>query len=174
MAETLPGRYRPLLEAVAFAARAHRGHFRKDGATPYVSHVFRVCLIVRDLFGVDDHRVLQAALLHDTIEDTRQDFDDLAEAFGTEVAGWVDLLSKDKRKPEPLREQDYLARLGQAPWQVQVCKLADIVDNLLDLASLSEAGQRRARERANAVVAEFARRDLAEVRPALALVRQLL
>ena len=35
---------RQLLEAVSFAARAHHGQMRKDHATPYVSHAFRVCL----------------------------------------------------------------------------------------------------------------------------------
>src|SRR6516162_9991164 len=44
----------PLLDAVAFAARAHRPQLRKDNQTPYVSHVFRVCLIVRHVFGVTD------------------------------------------------------------------------------------------------------------------------
>ena len=43
-----------LLDAIAFAARAHRSQTRKDGETPYVSHVFRVCLIARHLFGVTD------------------------------------------------------------------------------------------------------------------------
>src|SRR5260221_8249950 len=36
---------RLLLEAVAFAARAHHGQLRKDGATPYVSHAFRDALV---------------------------------------------------------------------------------------------------------------------------------
>ena len=45
--------YRELLAAAAFAARAHDGQYRKDGKTPYVSHVFRVCLVLRDLFGCE-------------------------------------------------------------------------------------------------------------------------
>ena len=78
-----------LLDAVAFAARAHRHHLRKDGRTPYASHVFRVCLVLRHVFGVEDPDALAAALLHDTIEDTTTDFDDLKEHFGGRVAGWV-------------------------------------------------------------------------------------
>src|SRR5262245_47291713 len=88
----------PLLDAVAFAARAHKPQLRKDGQTPYVSHVFRVCLIVRHVFGVSDPRVLTAAVLHDTIEDTTTDYDDVAARFGEEVASWVAALSKDKRQ----------------------------------------------------------------------------
>jgi guanosine-3',5'-bis(diphosphate) 3'-pyrophosphohydrolase len=125
---------RPLLEAIAFAARAHRHHLRKDGQTPYVSHVFRVCLIVRHLFGVDDPDALTAAVLHDTIEDTTTDFDDIAEHFGRRVAEWVALLSKDKRRVDEEREQEYVDGLRRACWQVRVCKLADIYDNLTDMA----------------------------------------
>src|SRR5229473_1601342 len=99
MAQPLDSLHTQLLEAVAFAARAHHGQFRKDRATPYVSHTFRVCLIARDLFGVDDPRVLAAAVLHDTVEDTTTDHDDLSERFGPEVAAWVASLSKDKRLP---------------------------------------------------------------------------
>src|SRR5580704_12405344 len=95
-----------LWDAIAFAARAHQGQLRKDGRTPYVSHVFRVSMVLRDLFGVTDHGVLTAAVLHDTLEDTTTDFDDLRE-FGDEVAGWVALLSKDKRLPEEQRGEAY-------------------------------------------------------------------
>jgi guanosine-3',5'-bis(diphosphate) 3'-pyrophosphohydrolase len=126
----------PVLDAVSFAARAHQGQLRKDQKTPYVSHVFRVCLIVRDLFGFDDPRMLMTALLHDVVEDTTTDFDDLAEKFSPEVAGWVALLTKDKRLAEDEREAAYLRQLTTAPWQVQVCKLADVYDNLSDLPTM--------------------------------------
>jgi len=132
-----------LLDAVAFAARAHRAQLRKDGQTPYVSHVFRVCLIVRHLFEVADADVLTAAVLHDTIEDTTTDFDDLEGRFGKTVAGWVATLSKDKRLVDELREERYTHGLSQAPWQVRVCKLADIYDNLSDSRHLSEQGRKR-------------------------------
>ena len=71
--------------------------------TPYASHPTRVCLIVRHLFGVSDERVLAAALLHDTVEDTTTDADDLTERYGPEVARWVAALTKDKRLPDDAR-----------------------------------------------------------------------
>lgn len=122
-------------KAAAFAARAHQGQKRKDGETPYLSHVFRVCLILRDRFGFDDPRMLCAALLHDTLEDTTKDFDDLAKEFSSEVAEWVALLTKDSRLPEHDREDSYLRGLLSAPWQVKACKLADVYDNLTDSGS---------------------------------------
>ena len=121
-----------LLQAVAFAARAHRHQLRKDGQTPYVSHAFRVCLTVRHVFGVEDDDVMTAAVLHDTIEDTTTDFDDIEREFGAEIAGWVKALTKEKRERESQREKKYIKGLGAGPWQVKVCKLADVHDNLLD------------------------------------------
>lgn len=128
------GEVERLARAVGFAARAHHSQMRKDGRTPYVSHVFRVCLIVRHLFGYDDPRMLLTALLHDTLEDTDTDLDDLLRLVDdAEVARWVALMTKDKRLPEAERENDYMSRLVQGPWQVIVCKLADMADNLMDM-----------------------------------------
>ena len=83
--------------AASFAARAHDGQLRKDGRTPYVSHPFRVAMTVRHIFGIDDEVALCVALLHDTIEDTTTDYDDLSREFGPEVAEAVACLTKDKR-----------------------------------------------------------------------------
>jgi guanosine-3',5'-bis(diphosphate) 3'-pyrophosphohydrolase len=148
MATAIGDSYRPLLEAAAFAARAHDGQRRQDGRTPYHSHVCRAALVLCTAFGVRDHRVLTAALLHDTLEDTTTDFDDLEAHFGREVADWVALLSKDKRLPDEAREEAYCRRLAGAPWQVQVCKLADLFDNLLDMNHLTPERRPRALARA--------------------------
>src|SRR6184192_4219738 len=112
MADRPADAFRPLLDAVAFAARAHRHQLRKDGQTPYASHPFRVCLVLRHVFGIDDPRVLTAAVLHDTVEDTTTDCDDLVERFGPDVARWVAALTKDKRLPEDERERSYAAGLA--------------------------------------------------------------
>jgi guanosine-3',5'-bis(diphosphate) 3'-pyrophosphohydrolase len=161
MPDTLQSLYRSVLEAVAFAARAHKDQLRKDGQTPYVSHVFRVCLVLRDLFGVADRTVLIAAVLHDTVEDTTTDFDDLEEAFGKDVAAWVAALSKDKRLAHDPREEAYCRGLTAGPWPVQVCKLADVFDNLMD-ASRGPA-ERRERVLQNARrYLDALRRDLKE------------
>ena len=129
--------------AAAFAARAHQHQTRKDGHTPYVSHVFRVCLVVRHTFGFDDPRMLAAALLHDTNEDTNTDCDDIIERFGAEVAGWVAALTKDMRLPHDEREAAYAQTLTTASWPVKALKLADLYDNLGDCRGFSVGGRRK-------------------------------
>lgn len=143
MTESAPDRQSALLAAVSFAARAHRHQVRKDGSTPYAAHPFRVCLVVRNEFGIDDPDILAAALLHDTIEDTTTDYDDLEEEFGPRVAGWVSALTKDTRLPDNEREAAYMAVLAAADAAVKVVKLADIFDNLTDSRNLSAAQRRR-------------------------------
>jgi hypothetical protein len=138
---------RPLLEAVSLAARAHKNQMRKDDKTPYVAHPFRVMLIVRHIFGIEDPHTLMAAALHDTLEDTTTDWDDL-HAFGEEVGNFVATLTKDKRRPEAKREEIYKAALSKSPPQVQICKLADIFDNLMDSTHLRPDHKAKSLQRA--------------------------
>lgn len=119
--------------AASFAARAHRHQVRRDGKTPYVAHVFRVAMTVRHAFGCDDNVCIAAALLHDTIEDTGADYDEIAEQFGDEVARCVAALTKNMALPEREREEEYDQRLARADWRARLVKLADQYDNLSDM-----------------------------------------
>jgi guanosine-3',5'-bis(diphosphate) 3'-pyrophosphohydrolase len=125
-------------EAVAFAARAHRNQLRKDEKTPYVAHVVRVTMTVAVVFGCTDETALLAALLHDTIEDTGTDFDDLEERFGRKAAEVVAALTKNAALPEKEREEEYDRRLAQADWRAKLIKLADTYDNLCDSIALGQ------------------------------------
>jgi guanosine-3',5'-bis(diphosphate) 3'-pyrophosphohydrolase len=166
--------HRTLLEAASFAARAHRHQIRKDGQTPYIAHPFRVCLIVRHVFGIDDNDLLTAALLHDTIEDTTTDFDDIEERFGAKVAKWVAALTKDMRLRDDEREQAYIATLATAEPELKIAKLADLFDNLTDSQHLTPTTRARTVERSRRYLAaiEVNLPDIAK-RPT-DLVRQLL
>lgn len=161
-----------LLQAHSFAARKHAGQMRKDGRTPYAAHPARVMTVLAVVFGVRDVDLLTAAVLHDVIEDTTADRDDLSERFGERVGALVAALSKDKRLPEAEREERYLASLIAAPLEVKLCKLGDVYDNLLDSATLSEAGRNRQLERARRLVHEFSRDFPQEWCHVLELVRR--
>jgi len=119
--------------AASFAARAHAGQIRKDGVTPYIAHPYRVAMTVRETFGCDDPVCICAAILHDTIEDTTTDYDDILEEFGEDVAVCVAALSKDMRLSEGTREPSYDEQIARGDWRVKLVKLADVLDNLLDI-----------------------------------------
>jgi guanosine-3',5'-bis(diphosphate) 3'-pyrophosphohydrolase len=118
--------------------------------------------------------VLTAAVLHDTVEDTTTDFDDVAEHFGAEVASWVAALSKDKRLGEEEREEKYKQTLAAAPWQVQVCKLADIFDNLLDSSNTSAASRQKTLRRSHDYLKALRPNLKAEAQPHWQTVADLL
>lgn len=118
--------------ATCFAARAHQGQLRKDGVTPYAAHPYRVAMTVRDLFGCDDPVCIAGALLHDTIEDTPADYDDILGGWGADVADCVAALTKDMRLREDQREPAYDRALSEAGWRAALVKLADVFDNLSD------------------------------------------
>jgi GTP pyrophosphokinase len=73
------------------AERAHSGQKRKDGS-PYVTHAIAAAKIVAEI-GLDEDSIV-AALLHDCIEDTGLEYEDIARQFGAEVADIVDGVTK--------------------------------------------------------------------------------
>lgn len=172
----MPTTSRPLWQkAAAFAARKHRHQQRKDRLTPYVSHVFRVAMTVRDVFGCADTAALTAALLHDTIEDTLTDYDELLEHFGPEVAGLVAALTKNMSLPETRREAEYDAGLARADWRARLIKLADVFDNYCDWTSTIDLTRKELRDKCRRAV-ELAQPDIKrrpETARAVAAVRAL-
>lgn len=124
-----------LQRAAKFAALHHRNQSRDcrdHGEVPYVAHPYRVCLTLSQVFGIDDSATLCAALLHDLIEDTTVDYDDILEEFGEEVADLVAGMSKDMRLPDDLREAAYDEQIRSGSWKLRAIKLADAYDNLFD------------------------------------------
>ena len=133
-------------EAAALAARVHENQYRKDGETPYDAHPARVAMIIAVQFGFTDEAILAAAYLHDVIEDSGTDYDDIEETFGKDVADYVAAMSKDARLVEAEREQAYDEQLAAGPWQGRLIKLADVYDNLID--ARTDWGRRKIIERA--------------------------
>ena len=137
--------------AAGLAARRHEHQYRKDGVTPYVTHVMRVTMTLATVFDVRDETILAAALLHDVIEDTPADYDDVAECCGSEVADLVAAMSKDMRLPDGEKNEAYFEQLARAPWPARLLKLADIYDNLHDVRD--EHARRRAIDTARRTLA---------------------
>jgi guanosine-3',5'-bis(diphosphate) 3'-pyrophosphohydrolase len=140
----------PWQRAVSFAARAHDGQLRKDGTTPYVAHPVRVAFIVRNVFDIADETALTAAFLHDLIEDTKTDYDEIAREFGSAVAEAVAAVSKDGRLPHDEREATYDQQVAAASWQARLIKLADVYDNYCD--SRDDKERARAAEKARRAI----------------------
>ncbi len=128
-----PAERQALARALAFARARHGSQFRRGSDTPYWVHLVRVAMELAR-WGETSPVLLQAALLHDTVEDTDTTMGEIRTGFGPEVADLVDWLTA----PEDVDAQrEYYARLqANAPFEAQLLKLADRVDNLRSIQAL--------------------------------------
>eukprot|EP01119_Soliformovum_irregulare_P016837 TRINITY_DN4929_c0_g1_i2.p1 TRINITY_DN4929_c0_g1~~TRINITY_DN4929_c0_g1_i2.p1 ORF type:complete len:126 (-),score=28.37 TRINITY_DN4929_c0_g1_i2:86-463(-) len=119
-----------LLEAIDFACRKHKDQRRKGDDSPYINHPVNVAFILSKEGGITDIKTLQAAILHDTVEDTDTTFEELTQVFGQEVATIVmevtddKSLAKDVRKKEQVRHAKPArgsGQLQQLPPNLQAC-----------------------------------------------------
>jgi guanosine-3',5'-bis(diphosphate) 3'-pyrophosphohydrolase len=123
-----------LLRAASFAADRHRDQRRKDArATPYINHPLGVAAALADEGGVRDARVLAAALLHDTLEDTETTPDELRVLFGDTITGIVQELSDDKALPKAERKRLQIEHAATASPSAKLVKLGDKICNLRDI-----------------------------------------
>ena len=130
------------------AARAHSGQKRKSG-DPFITHPLAVATILAEL-GMTPP-TLAAALLHDTVEDTDYDLEDLRDEFGDEVAMLVDGVTKlDKVKYGQAAQSETVRKMVVAmakDIRVLVIKLADRLHNARTWRYVSkESARRKARE----------------------------
>ncbi|MBM3352217.1 MAG: bifunctional (p)ppGpp synthetase/guanosine-3',5'-bis(diphosphate) 3'-pyrophosphohydrolase [Betaproteobacteria bacterium] len=132
---------RLLLKALAFAAHKHRDQRRKDAkASPYINHPIALADALVNEGGVTEVEVLCAALLHDTIEDTRTTPEELEQAFGPRIASIVLEVTDNKMLKRLTRKRMQVEHAARASRQAQLVKLADKICNLRDVASHPPAG----------------------------------
>ncbi|XP_051920008.1 guanosine-3',5'-bis(diphosphate) 3'-pyrophosphohydrolase MESH1 isoform X1 [Hippocampus zosterae] len=130
-----------LLETVNFAAEKHRNQRRKDiEQTPYINHPIGVARILSHEAGVTDIVVLQAALLHDTLEDTDTKPEELETKFGQIVARIVQEVTDDKSLPKQERKRLQVEHAPHCSHQAKLVKLADKLYNLRDLNRCTPVG----------------------------------
>ena len=125
-----------LLTALRFAARKHSRQRRKDlEATPYINHPVAVAEILAVTGLVTDLAMLQAAILHDTIEDTETSPQELAAQFGRDVCLLVQELTDDKSLPKKERKRLQIEHAPHLSTRAQQIKIADKICNLEDITS---------------------------------------
>ena len=90
--------------------------------------------------GVDDIAVIQAAILHDTVEDTETSLEELEQVFGKEVRDLVDDVTDDKNKEKAERKRLQIVHAAHVCDKAKLVKLADKLYNLRDLERASPKG----------------------------------
>lgn len=121
--------------AVIFAAQAHDGMRRKKSDLPYILHPMEAASIVGSL--TENQEVIAAAALHDVVEDTPVEFEQIVETFGPRVAGLVWSETEDKRENLPpeqtwrVRKEESIAILQETTdLEVKMLYLGDKLANM--------------------------------------------
>ncbi|NEZ02741.1 bifunctional (p)ppGpp synthetase/guanosine-3',5'-bis(diphosphate) 3'-pyrophosphohydrolase [Wenzhouxiangella sp. XN201] len=135
-----------VLRAYELGAEAHEGQKRRSGE----DYIFHPVAVAHILAGMRmDHQTIAAAILHDTIEDTEIEHDDLVEQFDEQIAKLVDGVTKlDKMKFRTRQEADAesfrkLLLAMSRDLRVIFIKLADRLHNMRTIGHMSPAAQRR-------------------------------
>ena len=139
-----------IAQAWSYAKRMHDGQMRQSGE-PYFTHPAAVAAILTEM-RLDDATII-TALLHDTIEDTRSTWADIAGLFGREIADLVDGVTKltnlqlsgaHSKQAENFRK---LFMAMSRDLRVILVKLADRLHNMRTIKSMRPEKQvQKARE----------------------------
>jgi guanosine-3',5'-bis(diphosphate) 3'-pyrophosphohydrolase len=123
-----------LFQALTFAATKHRDQRRKDAeASPYINHPIAVAQVLSVEAGIHDEPTLLAAILHDTVEDTETNFEELERKFGVEVASLVREVTDDKSLPKDERKRRQIEHAAGASDKAKRLKIADKICNVRDV-----------------------------------------
>ena len=119
--------------AITAACKAHEGQRRSSGEA-YVCHPLKVACILVEL-GMDSETI-EAAILHDVVEDTPMELADVQKHFGAEVATLVDGVTKIEKIPFSSREEQQAENVRKMllamsqDIRVIIIKLADRLHNM--------------------------------------------
>jgi GTP diphosphokinase / guanosine-3',5'-bis(diphosphate) 3'-diphosphatase len=136
-----------LRQVYQFAEKAHSGQNRLSGE-PFITHPLSVAQILAS--WKQPQIVLEAALLHDIVEDTSITFPELEKKFGPEIVFLVDAISKvgqvkikGKLRLTPVETLRKMFVAMAKDIRVIIIKLADRYHNLTTLSALPKDKQKR-------------------------------
>lgn len=123
----------PFLTSIfELAAHHHRGQERKGGL-PYIVHPVAVAKMLQGAGA--SREAVAAGLLHDVLEDTGCELEELIKKAGPKVTKIVcQVTDKDKTAPWAKRKKNYLKYLRKASKEAMWVACADKIDNLTSLA----------------------------------------
>ena len=148
-------------KAYRYSDKAHKGQ-KRIGGEDYISHPVSVACIASE-FHLDAASI-QAALLHDVVEDTPSTSDDIEQKFGSQVAKLVDGLSKlDKihfENDTEAQAENFRKMLLAMSQDVRVIliKLADRLHNMQTLEPLKPSKRKQIAQETSDIYAPIANR----------------
>lgn len=122
-------------KAIKFAGEKHHAQMVPGCKANYLLHLSNVAMEVIAAFmykpDFDLSIAIQLALLHDTVEDTDTDINEIETYFSKKIATGVQALTKDNTLKNKLTKmKDSLKRIKAIYKEVAIVKLADRITNL--------------------------------------------
>ncbi len=133
--------------AFEFAQKAHEGQKRKSGE-PYIIHPLAVAQIVAEELKLDSESI-EAALLHDVIEDTAATHEQVSKLFSPTIADLVEGVSKLTRIQYATKEDEQMENLRKMliamskDIRVILIKVADRLHNMRTMEYQSPEKQKQ-------------------------------
>ena len=134
-----------IIKAYQIANEAHEGQKRLSGE-PYIMHPLSVAIILASL-GMDEASII-AAILHDTVEDTKMTNAEVKREFGETIADLVEGVTKIGKVPLQTKEEQQAENIRKMliamsrDIRVIIIKLADRLHNMRTLMFKSEQRRR--------------------------------
>jgi (p)ppGpp synthase/HD superfamily hydrolase len=126
-------------QAVELAVELHAGQLRDSDGASFVMHPIEVASLL-DRTHYPDH-VVAAAVLHDVLEKTDEQLDDLEARFGPDVAGLVAMVTDDPSIPDvEARKHDVRERVRTAGGDAAAVYAADKVSKVREIRTALAAG----------------------------------
>lgn len=128
-------------DIIAFSIEKHDGQTRKGDGSPYITHPISVMYRVREVKRKSKNVWFLggAAMLHDVVEDTDTDIEEIADRFGYHIAALVQELTLDKAQYDIIGKTRYLSHhmTAMSSYGLTI-KLCDRLDNVCDMEEMDE------------------------------------
>lgn len=126
------------IAALRFARRVHLGQYRKQTGEQFVEHPIAVARLLSE--SGYDGQLIAAAYLHDVVEKTEVEPEEIRERFGPGVAGMVDCLTEDPEIPGYAERKRALRRaILEVGGDAVIVYAADRVANMHDWLKVAPA-----------------------------------
>lgn len=139
----MPAPLAELLDALLFAAGAHRDQRRKGEDAPYINHPIEVAALLAGEGGVGDAVVLGAALLHDVLEDTDTPSAEIERRFGARVRRLVEEMTDPPGVPDEEQKRRQTEHAPGMSADAKRIKIADKISNVRDLPNRPWPAERK-------------------------------
>ncbi len=139
-------------QALNFAYKKHQPNKQRAEGHPQIFHPTRIANYLVSLFGgyksayqnPAHKKMIEVALLHDTLEDTSTTYEELVKKFGVDTADGVLALTNPAHLSSTGKKAEYLLeKMKKMDPDILLVKLADRLDNIKTLYAMPEEKQQQ-------------------------------